>query len=157
MPRDLGIAVETFRKQCKLFELLNEPGRLRMMEAAAAVSFAPGEKIIQEGEEGIAMFVIKSGSVKVSVEALQGEATVAHLGHGAVIGEIAVVCGQPRSATVTAEEPTEAWLFTKTEIDTILDDYPLVRQVLAKLGLRRSEMTLEKMLEPVKEPVKEEE
>ncbi len=41
----------------------------------------------------------------------------------------------------------EAWLFDKVDIDLMLMDYPSIRMVLTKLSLKRSEQTLEKMME----------
>jgi hypothetical protein len=147
MTSDLGIDQETFAKQSKLFQLLDAAGRERMMTAAKAVSFEPGEVVVREGEDGAGMYVIKSGTVSVDVEALAGDQQVATLGPGSVFGEIAVIMEQARQATVTAEDAVEAWRFDKQDIDVILADYPKVREVLARLGLKRSELTLEKMLD----------
>lgn len=147
MAKDLGVDPDTFAKQSKLFELLDAAGRERMMEAAEPVTFKKGQVVVREGDPGSAMYVITAGRVQVAVDALEGSKTVAHLGPGSVFGEIAVVMDQARQATVTAEEPIEAWRFDKEAIDAILADYPKVREVLARLGLKRSELTLEKMLD----------
>jgi len=147
MTKDLGIDPDTFAKQSKLFELLDAAGRERMMEAAEPVRYEPGQVVVREGEAGVGMYVITAGRVSVDVEALEGEKQVATLGPGSVFGEIAVVMEQARQATVTAEEAVEAWRFDKSAIDSILADYPKVREVLARLGLKRSELTLEKMLD----------
>ncbi|MFH1808363.1 MAG: cyclic nucleotide-binding domain-containing protein [Pseudomonadota bacterium] len=147
MAPDLGIDVETFKKECRLFELLDEAGRLRMMEAAEPALYADGDTIVREGDPGTSMFVIRKGGVRVVIEALEGEKEVARLGAGSFFGEMAVVLGEPRSASVIADGAVDAWCFGKLPIDAILLDYPKVREVLARLSLKRSEMTLEKMLE----------
>lgn len=146
MAKDLGIDLKTFCKQCRIFELLDEQGRQRMMNAAEQVHFGPGASIMQEGEPGDAMFVVQRGTVRISIDAVEGNKTVAHLGNGSVVGEIAMVSGQPRSATVVAEDEVALWRFEKTAIDTLLAEYPVVREALTRLGLKRSELTLEKML-----------
>jgi len=145
MANDLGIDVDTFAKKSKLFELLDAPGRQRMMDAAEQASFKPGEVIMREDEPGAAMYVIQTGWVQVSVEALEGEKTVARLGPGAVFGEIAVVMDQARQATVIAEDVVEAWSFAQAPIDALLKDYPMIRELLARLSLKRSELTIEKI------------
>ena len=142
--RDVDLA--TFAKQSKLFELLDDSGRQRMLAAAQAMPVAAGEVIVHEGEAGDAMYVVRSGVVRVTAEALDGEKQVAELGPGAVFGEIAVVGHEQRTATVRAEGAVELWRFDAAAIDAILADYPTVRELLARLGLRRSEMTLEKLL-----------
>ena len=143
--RDVDIA--TFAKQSKLFELLDDNGRRRMLAAAQPVQLAAGEVIVREGDAGDAMFVVRSGVVRVTAEALAGEKQVAELGPGAVFGEIALVGHEQRTATVRAEGVVELWRFDAAAIDAILADFPAVRELLARLGLRRSEMTLEKLLE----------
>lgn len=142
---DLDLAA--FTKQSKLFELLDDAGRRRMLAAAQPVHIASGAAIVREGEAGDAMYVVRSGVVRVTVDALEGEKQVAELGPGAVFGEIAVVGHEQRTATVRAEGDVELWRFDAAAVDAILADYPSVRELLARLGLRRSEMTLEKMLE----------
>jgi len=143
--RDVDVA--TFAKQSKLFELLDDAGRRRMLEAAEAQHFAAGSVVVREGETGDAMYVVRSGVVRVTVDALEGEKQVAELGPGAVFGEIALVGHEQRTATVRAEGEVELWRFAAAALDPVLADYPAVRELLARLGLRRSELTLEKMLE----------
>ncbi|MBN2358973.1 MAG: cyclic nucleotide-binding domain-containing protein [Deltaproteobacteria bacterium] len=147
MANERDVEAAAFAKQSKLFELLDDAGRKRMLEAAVSVRFGVGETIVCEGDTGDAMFVIRSGMVRVTAEALDGERQVATLGPGAVFGEIAVIGHEQRTATVRAEGEVELWRFDVAAIDAILADYPTVRELLARLGLRRSELTLEKLLE----------
>jgi CRP-like cAMP-binding protein len=63
-----------------------------------------GATILREGEQGTTLFVVVDGIVDVLV----GTAQVATIGPGGIVGEMAVVTGQPRSATVVAR--TRAWL-----------------------------------------------
>lgn len=147
MPRDLGIDVATFRKECRLFDLLDDSGRLRMMDAAEHAAYADGAIVVREGDPGDAMYVIRGGTVRVVIDALEGEKEVARLGPGSFFGEMSVVLGEPRSATVIAVGAVDAWRFGRPSIDGILADYPRVREALARLSLKRSELTLEKMME----------
>jgi CRP/FNR family cyclic AMP-dependent transcriptional regulator len=62
-----------------------------------------GEALFEQGDPGLAMFLVQSGSVSVRV----GGDEVARLGAGQVIGEMAVIDGLPRSATCVAAEPSE--------------------------------------------------
>lgn len=70
-------------------------------------TFAPGEVILKQGEMGHAMYLIRSGKVHIVREAPRGaRLPLAELGPGQVFGEIAVLHGLPRTATVLAVEPT---------------------------------------------------
>jgi CRP/FNR family cyclic AMP-dependent transcriptional regulator len=89
------------------------PKELRSIaEIVKEVQFPPGKVICKEGETGIGMHVVVSGETKVSI----GGRTRRRLGPGAYFGEIALLDGGPRTATVTAETPVKtlsipAWSF----------------------------------------------
>ena len=71
--------------------------------------YQQGVDLMQEGGPGNGLFVIARGSVKISV----GEAVLDILGPGSVIGEMAVLTGVKRTATVTADtQVTALWLST---------------------------------------------
>jgi CRP-like cAMP-binding protein len=68
-------------------------------------AFAPGEHIVSEGEGGIGFFFVESGSVEVTQD---GERR-AMLGTGDHFGEIALLAGAERTATVSAETDVVCW------------------------------------------------
>ena len=111
-------------------------------------TFEPGELIVEEGRTGNGLFIIVSGSAEV-VKGLQtpNPRTVAKLGAGEPIGEMALLGEWPRSATVRALEPTECigidrWIFLEH-----LDKEPkLALRMLQILALRLAE-TAEKLAE----------
>jgi CRP/FNR family transcriptional regulator, cyclic AMP receptor protein len=76
------------------------------------VDFAPGRVICREGETGVGLHVVVEGETKVQI----GGRTRRRLGPGAFFGEIALLDGGPRTATVIAETPVKtlaipAWSF----------------------------------------------
>lgn len=152
-PGSLELSVEAFTKHSKLFEFLDVPGRSRMLDISRKVTFPAGEVVVREGAVGDAFFVITKGSVKVSVEDMGREKQVAVLGAGAFFGEIAVITTQTRSATITALEPLELLRFDREPVRAILKDYPKVHELLARLGVRRTEDTMEKVMAMDDEPL----
>lgn len=71
-------------------------------------TFAAGEVIMREGSEGDACWLIVQGSVSVSRSQNIGAEALAHLGPGALVGQLALIDRAPRSATVIATAPTAA-------------------------------------------------
>jgi CRP/FNR family cyclic AMP-dependent transcriptional regulator len=66
------------------------------------VTLAPGGVLFEKGEPGQLMYVVKSGNLQI----LDGNYVYETVSAGGIVGEMAVVDGSPRSATVRAVEPT---------------------------------------------------
>jgi CRP/FNR family cyclic AMP-dependent transcriptional regulator len=81
-----------------LFSQLKDKDRKRLVKRLADRRFDQGEEIATEGESGVGFFVIEEGSAHVS----RGGETIRTLGPGEYFGEIALIDGGPRSATVVA-------------------------------------------------------
>ncbi|MBI3980205.1 MAG: cyclic nucleotide-binding domain-containing protein [Chloroflexi bacterium] len=80
----------------------------RLERVARPRQFAAGETIVREGETGIALFVVLSGKVRVTQQTGAGqERELRTIGPGGAFGEMALLGERPRTATVTAVEPTE--------------------------------------------------
>ncbi|RMG18883.1 MAG: cyclic nucleotide-binding domain-containing protein [Deltaproteobacteria bacterium] len=137
---------EEFARSSKLFAFLDEAGRRRMMAVAREESFPAGHVVCREGEEGSVFWVILEGEVKVTVEDIASEKEVAVLGPGKFFGEISAVMEQPRTATVETTRPTRTLAFDRAPVMEILKDYPKVREIVGKVGLMRSEDTVQKLM-----------
>ena len=95
-------------------------GFLRGEERAPEAEFAPGEKVISEGQEGLAAYVIVSGRC-VAYKVLDGERVVLReMGPGDVFGETAVITERPTSATVEAIEPLKVKVVTRDALTEAL-------------------------------------
>jgi CRP-like cAMP-binding protein len=82
------------------------------------VNVAPGEAIVEQGEEGDAFFAISSGQVEVS----QDHQRVRTMGPGAHFGEIALLLDVPRTATVRAVTPVRAFRLGREGFDNLVRD-----------------------------------
>jgi len=127
--------------QIPLFSDLSREAFVDLASRCALVRPQPGETIVEEGSVGSSFFVISSGSVKVC----KGEVVVARLKEGAFFGEMAVLANQLRSATVTVDEEADLLVFGRAAVEAVLKAYPVVRQALGTVGVRRTEELLEKL------------
>lgn len=108
------------------------PGRVLVAVAAASdeLHVDAGAMIIEEGAVEDHLFVVVVGRVRVH----RGDTTLVELGPGAIVGELAVLVPEPRSATVTALEPTHLLTVRKPVLDELLLDWPeLANGVIASL------------------------
>lgn len=101
-------------------------------------SFNAGDTIVYAGDRGMAVYFILSGCVKVHGTQEQGEEVVFEfLAAGDVFGEMAVLEAQPRTADVTAVEPTEVFILEGERFLDLLDSQPVVRRNLLRIQATR--------------------
>ena len=135
-----------------LFEVLNDKERAALVEEMELETHEEGSVIISEGDPGDSMYVISSGEVKVYTRATGKSGTVylAKLGEGDFFGEVSVLTGKPRTATITASRPTELLRLDKEKLDNALAKHPGVRKVLDDFYKKRANNTVEAMIENLK-------
>ncbi len=91
-----------------LFEGLDDDRLARLIERGEIVDLAPGDRLIGEGEEADALFVILDGEFEVTKRSGRAEIPLARVGPGALQGEIAALEGGRRLASVRAVTDGEA-------------------------------------------------
>ena len=102
----------------------------RSPRAPARCGVAPGDVLIEEGAIEAHLYAIVEGRVRVH----RGDQTLVELGPGTTVGELAALVPEPRSASVTALEPTLALRVDKAVLDDLLVDWPeLAYGVIAAL------------------------
>ncbi len=130
----------------RLFKSLDEAGRQRVLTSGYIASFAAGETILRQGDTGTTMFLVLNGRVRVEASTPGGNVVLAELGRDACIGEVSVLTGGERTATVTALTDVDAVAFEKHRIERILADYPKVRALLEALVEGRARDAIEKIV-----------
>ncbi len=108
--------------------------------------FARDEVLVRQGEEGDTFYIIRDGKVAVSVNDAEGRSTVvAHLGKGAFFGEMSLLTGEKRTATITAETDTTVLALSKAIFADVLETNAQIAEALAKVLEKRQRENLEKM------------
>jgi len=129
-----------------LFKSLDPEGRRALLESGYLQSFAPGDVLMQQDRSGSVMFLVFNGTVTVKTDTAGGTIHLAELGRGACVGEVSVLTGGLRTATVTAKTDVDAVGFAKHRIERVLVAYPKVRELLEKLVESRAKDTIEKII-----------
>lgn len=136
-----------------LFEVLSDEEREALIREMEVESHDEGSVIISEGDPGASMYVIASGEVKVYTRGTgsTGSVYLARLGEGDFFGEVSVLTGKPRTATITASQRTELLRLDRDKLDGVLQRFPGVRRVLDDFYKKRAKHTVEAMIEKLKE------
>ena len=136
-----------------LFEILGDVEREAIVKEMEVETHDEGSVIITEGDPGTSMYLIASGEVKVytrSTNAAGGSVYLARLGEGDFFGEVSVLTGKPRTATITASQRTELLRLDKDKLDGVLAKHPGLRKVLDDFYKKRAKHTVEAMIESLK-------
>jgi general secretion pathway protein E len=126
-----------------LFREVHPTHREQIAAAMEQRAFRAGEEIVREGSPGDAMYLLVSGRVGISTrsEELGTTFELARLGPGDHFGEMALLSGERRSATVTALEPTTVVTLSKTVFDRLLTQLPQVSAAMARgLAVRLAQL-----------------
>ena len=121
--------------------VLDAEALARLAAAAKPAAFGRGPPLMRQGVLGGGVFVIAAGMAAVTVHARGGDRRVARLGPGDVVGEMSLLTGARRSATVTAEGKVSAFEIARPALEPILAASPgLVERFAAMMEQRHGEL-----------------
>lgn len=139
-------------KEPGAFSSLSQEEMAAVVQGLDLQTYEPGDIIVSEGEPGDSMFVIASGSVKIFVKtAAGGNMKVRDLYEGDFFGEIALLSGKPRSATITASSATELLELDRETLEEIATRHPRVRDRVLEIYNKRANSAAEAMLRGIDE------
>ena len=109
-----------------IFKETLDAEQLDALVAASPVRVLPrGTAFIRQGDAGMSMFIILEGAARVSLAAADGEVRdVAVLAGGDIVGEMSLLTGSPRTATVTSLTSARVLEVTKDAVETLLKTSP---------------------------------
>ncbi|APF18912.1 putative transcriptional regulator, Crp/Fnr family [Caldithrix abyssi DSM 13497] len=113
-------------KRVPLFSSIKEEDLKLIQDKLDDVYFKKGDVIIREGDLGDCFYIIKQGTVRVETQPEdEGEPIIlARLQDGDYFGEMALITGEPRSATVVAESDVSLWRLLKSDFDRLILNNP---------------------------------
>jgi CRP-like cAMP-binding protein len=123
--------VDTLVATSALFRSFSPPERKRLLQMFIPQEFPAGAMVLEEGGAGDSLYFIKKGEVEVFTSDLRGEALpLARLREGDFFGEISLITGRPRTASVRVRQPVELLQLSKADFDRILQAHPEMLSVL---------------------------
>src|SRR5205085_1065023 len=106
-------------------------------------SFAAGEVLVRQGMVDGDCFILLDGTAEVSVAVDLGPVVVATLAAGALVGEIALLCDTPRTATVTAAAAVRALVISRARLPELVGAVPAFAMMLMRALAARLEENVE--------------
>jgi small-conductance mechanosensitive channel/CRP-like cAMP-binding protein len=105
-------------------------------------TYAKGEYVIQQGDYGDTFFIIKNGSVEVIVTDENGEILLnKKMEKGNFFGEMSVLTGEPRTASVVGVTDVELLVLSKSSFDVLLKKYPhIIEHISTKIATRQRQV-----------------
>jgi small-conductance mechanosensitive channel/CRP-like cAMP-binding protein len=140
-PRDkqqeVQSAARIILRQQPLFRCLSDEQLDALLPRGRVVHFGRGETMIQQGEDGESMFVLVEGDATVTVEGNGAPQQVATLRSGDCVGEMSLLTGERRNATVIALTDCEAVEIGKAVLARSLKEHPRLLEQLSELLAKR--------------------
>jgi len=138
------IQIGKILKKVPIFRVLGKESIDFIVERLKFKSFESNEDICKSGDPGDEMYIIIDGATDIIIGDPGQEQVVATLNSGDYFGEMALLTGETRSATVRAKETTETFVLYKNDFDVILERFPSISLSMGKIVSQRLRETLNK-------------
>lgn len=131
-----------FLRQVSLFRSLSDKALLDL-SAITIEQLVPAKTIVfKEGDKGDALYIVKSGKTNILKRNSSGiDSVLATLSKGAVIGDMAIIDEQPRSASVATVQDTTFLIITKDDFRDLLSEMPEISFQILKMTTERLRAT----------------
>jgi len=130
-----------FLRGSDLFEHQPEEVLKAVAAQGRVVEFGPGDAVFRQGDQGDRLYIVKTGVLEIVAAPGDGSEPVplAYLGTGEVIGELALLTGSPRTATLRCPERAELFTLEKAVFVDLMDTLPAFSRNLCLVLARRLE------------------
>ena len=118
-----------------------EPSKLKLLAfTSERIAFEAGHILFNQGDTGDAAYIVIEGEAEVLVNGPVGRIQVAVLGRNAIVGEIAILCDVPRTATIKARERLVCLRISKELFLRLLNEFPQIAIAVVRELAHRIEM-----------------
>jgi len=131
-----------FLRQVTLFRSLSDKALLDLSAITIEQQIPSKTMVFKQGDKGDALYIVKSGKVNVLARNSSGiDSVLVSLGKGAVIGDMAIIDEQPRSASIQTIQDTSFLIITKDDFRSLLSEIPEISFQILKLTTERLRAT----------------
>ncbi len=125
-----------------------EPSKLKLLAfTAQRLTYNAGDSLFHQGDEGDSAYIIVDGDADVLVDSPAGPITVATVGKNDFVGEIAILCDVPRTATVTAKSTLTTIRISKELFFQLVSQFPQMSIEIMRELASRLEVTTRQLQE----------
>jgi CRP-like cAMP-binding protein len=125
-----------------------EPAKLKLLAYTSdVVTYHSGQVLFRKGDVGDAAYVIIKGDAEVTITTDSGDVPIAQLKDGDFLGEIAILCDTPRTATVMAKSDLKTLRIRKEPFFELLRQFPEMAIEMTRLMAERLTRTTNELVE----------
>jgi len=129
--------IEALLQGVPVLAVLQGDERRTLARAARPLTLGPTERLVVQGQPGGSLFVLAEGELEVWLRRDGEDVLVDTMGKGAVVGEMSLLTGEPRTATVRAVEGAVVYEIGVKQYAPVLQEHPDLIDVLARLMAKR--------------------
>ncbi len=123
-----------------------EPSKLKLLAfTSERLAFQEGQSLFHQGDMGDAAYLVVDGTADVVIEGPDGaRLTVAQIDRNAFVGEIAILCDVPRTATITATTKLDTLRISKDLFFRLVNEFPTMAvEIMRELARRQEQSNLQ--------------
>ncbi len=122
-----------------------EPSKLKLLAfTSERLTFPDGQELFHQGDMGDAAYIIIDGEADVTISTPTGEITVAKVGKNELVGEIAILCDVPRTATIRAVGEVTTLAISKDLFFQLVAEFPqMAVEIMRELAHRLERTTVQ--------------
>lgn len=131
-----------FLRQVSLFKSLSDKALLDLSAITIEQTIPAKTTVFKEGDKGDALYIVKSGKINILKRTSSGvDSVLVSLGKGAVIGDMAIIDEQPRSASIATIPESTFLIITKEDFRSLLAEVPEISFQILRLTTERLRST----------------
>jgi small-conductance mechanosensitive channel len=134
-----GERIRALLRETEILQSLSEEELLGLLERVHIRVFATGEEVVRQNEQGDSLFIVLQGELKVFLD----EAQVGTLSTGEIFGEMSLLTGERRKATVAASTEVRLVEIRKAEIEPLIHSNAALLDRLSAILASREEANIE--------------
>lgn len=124
--------IRSFLKNNTVLTHVDHAALRSLLDRLEVRTYEPGTCLVREGEDGDAFYILKDGSALV--EKGPEAAIVNRLYPGDFFGELALLTGEPRKASIRAAESVTVFRLAKTDFDELIQKYPVILESIRRIS-----------------------